>query len=78
MQCVPLLVICCPDASFYASLPFPLFPLISPPHCLSLSLSLHLSLTFLFLCHPQGDFPSFTDTAAVPLFVLEGLSVDKR
>lgn len=37
-----------------------------------------ITLTFLFPCLSQGDFPSFPATAAFPCFVLGGFSVDKR
>lgn len=78
---------CCPFISHMMSgcqllsLPSPLsFPPIFPPYCLSFSLPLCLSSSHVFCSSviPQGDFPSFTDTAAVPRFVLEGLSVDQR
>lgn len=61
-----------------ACLPFLLStPLISP-----LILPLSLSNSLLHFCSsiiPQGDFPPFQDTAAVPHFVSEGLGIrDER
>lgn len=67
---VPLLVIQCLCASFFA---FLLFSSSFPPHTPNLPTILphSLSLIFVPLSSPQGDFPSFTDTAAVPRFCSE-------